>query len=203
MSIKLKENEKIYFTIRRYGLTLFWWWLLIFLLISIPFFFMFWLFQNGWWGITLFVLPVAIALILLIRSMYLWRKNCLFITSHRLVDHEQRGLFDKIVSELTYDQIEDVSGRVRGIGGTIFRYGELSVQTGNGKVKIMAVKIKHPLLLQEKINELRERYLNRSARDFSGNALNAVIDKLYELNRDELMRVKQEVEKIIFRNKSS
>jgi hypothetical protein len=197
MALKLKDGEKLYYVIRQYGLTLFWWWILIFLLIATPFFFMFWLFQNSWWGMTLFVLPIIIAFILITRLVFSWKKNCLSVTSHRLVDVEQRGFFDKIVSDISYDQIEDVSGRITGMWGTIFRYGELSVQTGNGKIRIVAKKIKQPINLQEKINDLRDRYVNRSARDFSGNAMEAVIDKLYELETDELLMIKNKVEKIL------
>jgi len=203
MFFKLKEGEKIHFVIRRYGITLFWFFLLIFILLAVPFFFMFWLFQNGTLGIALFIFSVLSAIVLLIRIMFLWRRNCLYVTSRRLVDLEQRGFFDKIVSDIPYDQIEDVSGRIKGFWGTIFRYGDISVQTGNGKVKIMSIKIKQPIYLQEKINDLREKFVNYSARDFSGRTMESIIDKLYELEKRELEIVKKEVEKLLNRNNSA
>ena len=195
MSLKLKNSEKIYHIVRRYGLTLLWWWLLIVVLIIVPFFFMFWLFQKGWWGIMLFILPLSIAAIILFRVLYFWQKNLFYVTSHRLVDIEQRGLFDKIISEINYDQIEDVSGRVKGFCGTIFRYGEISVQVGNGKIKILATKVKDPWYLQEQINGLRDRWVNQSAKKFSNNAMQTIIDQLYELEPVQLLRVKKEIEK--------
>jgi len=88
-----------------------------------------------------------------------------------------------------YDQLEDVNGRIKGIGGTVFRYGTVSIRTGNGQVKLIVEKIKRPIELQQEINKLREEYLLKYAFNFSGNVAEAIIDKLYELELKELFRV--------------
>lgn len=160
--IKLKEGEKIIMIVRRYGLTFFWSWVLIFFLFVVPFFFMFWLFNHSWWGQVLFFVPVAFGIFSLIRLVFIWKKNILIITTHRVVDIDQRGFFDQVVSDVPYSQIEDVSGRIKGFWGTIFRYGSLQIQTGNGKVQIVVEKIKQPVYFQQVINELREKHLDRS-----------------------------------------
>ena len=157
--IKLKEKEKIVFIIRRYGLTFFWSWILVFVLFVVPFFFMFWLFNHSWWGQALFFIPVVVGVFILIKTIFIWKKNILVITTHRVVDIDQRGFFDKEVSDVPYSQIEDVSGRIKGFWGTIFRYGNLQIQTGNSNVQIVVEKIKQPVYLQQEINELREPYL--------------------------------------------
>ncbi|MBI4993100.1 MAG: PH domain-containing protein [Candidatus Magasanikbacteria bacterium] len=159
--IKLKDREKIITVVSRYGPTFFWSWILIFVLFVTPFFFMFWLFNHGWWGQVLFFLPVAIGIFVFIRTIFIWKKNVLIITTDRIVDIDQRGFFDKEVSDVPYSQIEDVSGRIKGFFGTIFRYGSLQIQTGNGKVQIVIDKIKQPVYLQQEINELRERLLRK------------------------------------------
>lgn len=146
--------------VRRYGLTFFWQWILIFFLFVVPFFFMFWLFNHSWWGQALFFIPVACGFFALIRLIFIWKKNVLIITTHRIVDIDQRGFFDKIISDVPYSQIEDVSGRIKGFWGTIFRYGSLQIQTGNGKVQIVVDRIKQPVYLQQDINEMREKYLS-------------------------------------------
>ncbi|MFA5813198.1 MAG: hypothetical protein WC862_01655 [Patescibacteria group bacterium] len=195
--IKLKENERIVFVIRRYGLTLFWRWLLISALLAVPFFFMFWLFQHGWWGEALFVIPMALGLFLAVRAIFIWQKNIFIVTTHRLVDIDQRDFFEQIISEVPYDQVEDVGGRISGFWGTILRYGNLSVQTGNGKVKIVVDKIKNPIYLQQEINEFRQQFISKYAHDFSGNVANVIIDKLYELELSELIRVAEILNKRI------
>jgi predicted membrane protein len=155
--IQLKEQERIIATVRRYGLTYFWHGFLVVLLLSAAFFFMFWLFAHDWWGQTLFGLDLGVAFLLLLRTIFLWQKNQLLVTTHRVIDIDQRGFFDKTVSEISYDQIEDVFGKIKGVFGTIFRYGEINIQTGSGKVQICLQKIKQPVALQQQINELRER----------------------------------------------
>lgn len=195
--VNLKKNEKIIRIVHRYGLTFFWWWSAIAILLGVPFFFMFWLFRHGWWGQALFTIPIVIGIIFLIRVIYLWKRNVFLITTHRLIDTEQRGIFDQLVSEVMYDQLEDVNGRVKGICGTIFRYGTISVQTGNGQVRLTVEKIKRPLQLQQDINKLREEYLLKHAFNFSGNVAEAIIDKLYELELKELFRVLKTLKKRI------
>lgn len=157
--IKLKEGEKVVNIVKRYGLTFFWHWIIIFALFVVPFFFMFWLFNHSWWGQALFIIPVALGILILVRTLFIWKKNIFIITTHRVVDIDQRGFFDKVVSDVPYDQIEDVSGRIRGFWGTIFRYGNLQIQTGHSKVLIVVERIKQPVYLQQEINELREQYL--------------------------------------------
>lgn len=83
----------------------------------------------------------------------------LIITSHRLIDIEQKSLIEKIISEVPYDQIEDVAGRTKGILGTIFRYGRLTIQTGNGKVRIIVDWVKKPAQVLQMVNHAREAYL--------------------------------------------
>ena len=51
------------------------------------------------------------------------------ITTHRIVNVEQKGLFSRQVSELKFQHIQDVSTDVRGFFATIFNYGDITVQT--------------------------------------------------------------------------
>lgn len=193
--LKLKNNEKIVNIIRRFGLTFFWQFVLVAILLVVPFFFMFWLFAHSWWGMSLFVLFLAIGLIVLARILFLWRKNVLLLTTHRLVDVDQIGFFEAVVSDIPYDQIEDVHGRVRGVWQTLFNYGNVVIQTGNGKVQVIVDRVKNSISIQQKINELRENYLTHHTHHFSGNLANVVIDKLYELEVEDLEKIRMVVEK--------
>lgn len=193
--INLKKGERIINIIRRYGLTFFWHFVLVFALFAVAFFFMFWLFAHSWWGITLFVLPIIIGIVVLIRALFLWRKNIFILTTHRLVDIDQRGFFDQVVSDIPYDQLEDVHGRIKGIWQTIFHYGNVNIQIGNGKVLIIIDNIKNPLRVQQEINQLRENYLIDFTHKFNGNLADAVIDKIFELEVDDLEKIRIVVEK--------
>jgi hypothetical protein len=51
------------------------------------------------------------------------------VTSERIIDIDQKGLFLREVNELPIDNIEDVTYKQNGFWGTIFNYGDVIVQT--------------------------------------------------------------------------
>lgn len=195
--LKFRDDEQLVNVIKRYGLTLFWSWLVIFILVVTPFFFMFWLFRHGWWGQVLFAAPLLLGILLLFKTIFIWQKNICIITTERLVDIDQKSFFQKVVSNVSYDQVEDIMGKISGFWGTIFRYGNLVIQTGNGKVQIVVDRIKNPVRLQQEIAELREKYLSSSARVFLENATEGIIDKFYELDLPELVKVQKALDRRI------
>ncbi len=195
--IKLKENERILDEVRQYGLTLFWSWTSGFVFLIVAAFFMFYLLGHDTWGMMVFLVLIMIGLFVLFRTYFLWKKNVAYITTHRIIDIEQRGFFEHVVSEVSYDKIEDVHGKITGIFGTIFRYGTISIQTGNGNVKIIIPHVKQPLHIQQQIIESSDRYMSMYAHDFSSNVAEVMIDKIYELDVSELRRVKKVLDKRI------
>lgn len=158
MPIKLEKTEQIILIARRHGIVYFWWWILVFLLIVAPFFFMFWLFRHGIWGQMAFFSGLTIGLFILVRTVFLWKKNSAIITTHRIADIDQRGFFDKCVTEIAYDQLDNVSGHIKGFWGTLWRYGVVSIQNANGQMEIVLDKIKQPVYVQQKINEMRKNF---------------------------------------------
>lgn len=165
MPIKLEKTEQIIFIARKHGVVYLGWWLLSFLFIVAPFFFMFWLFQHGIWGQIGFFASLALGLFILIRTIFLWKKNYAIITTHRVADIDQRGFFDKFVTEIFYDQLDNVSGHIKGFWGTLWRYGIVSIQNGSGKMEIVLEKIKHPVFVQQKINEMRKNFKLKYSED--------------------------------------
>lgn len=158
MAIKLEKNEQIIFIARKHGIVYLWWWILSFLLIVVPFFFMFWLFQHGIWGQLAFFASLMLGLFVLVRTVFLWKKNSAIITTHRIADIDQRGFFDQFVTEIFYDQLDNVSGHIKGFWGTLWRYGVVSIQNVNGKMEIILDKVKQPVHVQQKINEMRKNF---------------------------------------------
>ena len=193
--IKLKEGERVFRVVQQYGPTLAREWLLGCLIISAAFFFMFWLFGKGVWGQVLFAGLLVVGASILFRTYYLWQRNILIITSHRIIDVEQMGLVKRNISEVMHDQIEDVSGEISGFVPTILKYGDVHVQTGNKKILILAHKVKRPLHIQQMINELKERYVAKYIHDFSGDLTTTILDKLYELETEDLLKIQVAVDK--------
>ena len=80
-------------------------------------------------------------------------------------------------------------GRIKGFWGTIFRFGNLNIQTGSGKVQIIVDKIKQPTFLQQEINEIRERRLAEHSHDFGEDLADSILEKLNQLDYDDLLKV--------------
>jgi len=51
------------------------------------------------------------------------------ITTNRIVNVEQKGLFSRQVSELKFHHIQDVSTDVKGFFPTLLNFGDVTVQT--------------------------------------------------------------------------
>lgn len=52
-----------------------------------------------------------------------------FITSKRIIDVEQKGLFSRGISTTRIERIQDVTVEVRGVFATLFNIGDIHVQT--------------------------------------------------------------------------
>lgn len=197
--IKLNDGEKIRDIVQRYWITYFWSWLIILMFFTIPFFFMFWLFNHEWWGQSLFFISVLVAIFLLTRTLFIWRKNALIITTHRIIDIDQRGFFEKIISDIELSDVEDVAGKIKGFWSTIFKYGTTIIEADEGRVQIIAEKIKHPEILQKNIKFLRKIYLTEDAKKLEGDIAKAITKKLHELGIEELREIEIVIQKKIRR----
>jgi Bacterial PH domain len=54
-----------------------------------------------------------------------------YITEKRIIDVEQKGFFDREVSSIRFDKVQDVSVEVRGIIATFLNFGNVEVQTAS------------------------------------------------------------------------
>lgn len=125
----LKENERIIGIIRHYGLTYFWSGLICSILIISPFFFILPLFQRKPWGVVLFCLILFLGIFWGLNLFINWYYNCFFITNQRIIVVRQKSIFERTVSEISYEEIRSVSYQFKGIFQTLFHYGTIRIQT--------------------------------------------------------------------------
>lgn len=78
------------------------------------------------------------------------------ITSERIVDVEQRGFFSRVISEHKLFRIQDVTSEVHGIWATMFRYGDVYVQTAGAKGRFKFHEIPQPNRTRDMIIKLVE-----------------------------------------------
>jgi hypothetical protein len=110
------------------------------ILILGSFFFMFALFSQGEIGVALFCALIITGVIYGSREFYIWFANSCVVTSQRLVDIDQQGIFHKIVSDVDYAKIIDISYSVNGISQTIFNIGSIKVQSSGATLLLKNIK---------------------------------------------------------------
>lgn len=78
------------------------------------------------------------------------------ITSERIIDVQQHGFFSRVIAEHRLDRIQDVTSEVHGILPTVFKYGEVYVQTAGAKHRFKFHQVPQPDLIRDKVIKLAE-----------------------------------------------
>jgi len=84
--------------------------------------------------------------------------DILYVTNQRLIDTEQKGLFDRIISELSLLRVQDVTGEVKGLVPTLFGYGDVVVQTAGTAEQFVIRNVPNPHEIARRVMELHEEY---------------------------------------------
>lgn len=153
--IELKGEEQVLLTVHGSLIPLWSKILLAFVWLVLPFFLLFPLFRMHLLGIIIFLLLLFSALLYAYRTFQIWHDSVFLVTDRRLVDMDRRGLWARVVSEVSYPDVEDVSYAIDGLFATIFRYGTLTVQMAGNAVELQVYNVRHPAKVHNLINDLR------------------------------------------------
>lgn len=155
-----RKNEDVFIFLRRHPVSF------------LPFFFL---------VLALFFLPFAIALLIsgdvskdiaiIVLTFYYLGLLSVFmvgwldfyydihiVTSTRIVDIDQNGLFHRVNSELEMEQVEDVTFKLKGILGNVFKYGTIEIQTAGTARNFFFEDVPNPAVVAAKIMEIAEYY---------------------------------------------
>lgn len=77
-------------------------------------------------SLSLYIMILIIFMFLIWMDFYL---DMWIITSKRIIDIEQRGLFSREISEIPLVHIQDITLEVRGIVRTFLKFGTIRLQT--------------------------------------------------------------------------
>jgi uncharacterized membrane protein YdbT with pleckstrin-like domain len=79
------------------------------------------------------------------------------ITTQRVVNIEQKGLFTRKVSELKYEKIQDITTEVIGFIPTILNFGDLQIQTAAEQEQFRFKAVSDPYHLKNLIVEMQRK----------------------------------------------
>ncbi|HOW60622.1 MAG TPA: PH domain-containing protein [Candidatus Moranbacteria bacterium] len=79
------------------------------------------------------------------------------ITSERIINIEQKGMFSREVSELRFQKIQDVTTKVVGFIPTVLNYGDVRVQTAGEEREFIFLTISNPYDIKNLIMSLQKQ----------------------------------------------
>lgn len=149
-----REGEEVQFVFRRHFLTaksgvIF---LILMIMIGVG---LTLLWPNNMMIFETFLALILVGILGFLYSYMLWYFSIYIVTSQRIRQISQRGLFKKSVVDLGLDKIQSISYGVNGIRAGLMGYGTIVIQTAVGDLVISMVKNSEKIYndLQNLINE--------------------------------------------------
>lgn len=141
--ISLADGERVQYVHRPALVSLGWRALVAVLTLLVPFFLLYPLWQWQTWGPLTFGVLLVGALGWSGRLWLVWRGGQFIATTARFIDIDQRGVFDRVVTETPIAHVSDIRFRRRGVWQTLWRYGtvEYTITPGSATVALRGVRL--------------------------------------------------------------
>ena len=168
--IRLNPNENLVALYRRHPLIL-WTEIIIIFLIALLFLGIFFFLRSALpflkeppyqtlisWVAFLFYHGLFIAFFVVFADYWL---DIWIITTERVIDIEQKGLFRREVSEFKLDKIQDVSFDIRGILPSLFDFGDVQIETAGKERNLTFKTIPHPRRVKNLLLKMHDEYVDQ------------------------------------------
>ncbi len=160
-------NEELVYFLRRHPITLTSLFFTFAIVLATPIALAWYIFsfEPTWWQSTTGQ-PLAVLLasaIFLFAWLFLYQQyldyylDSWIVTTKRILNIEQTGLFSRTVSELRLYRVQDVTATVNGLLPTMLNYGNVEIQSAGAKVRIVFEEIPRPNDIAKRVLELSER----------------------------------------------
>jgi uncharacterized membrane protein YdbT with pleckstrin-like domain len=87
-------------------------------------------------------------------SLTMYTLDTWIVTNMRIINSVQTGFFNRQISELALDKIQDVSVHTKGALATVIDYGDIKVQTAGTEKHFVFEQIGKPQDVKDQIMEL-------------------------------------------------
>ncbi|MCX6744357.1 MAG: PH domain-containing protein [Candidatus Parcubacteria bacterium] len=163
-----QKDEKLILFLRRHPIALAGRWAFLLILIIIPIGVYYYLVANF---SDILALAAPSAFLVLLGSIYYLFVMLFFlntfidyfldvwiVTDQRIINIEQRGLFNREIAEHDLDKIQDVSGIQKGFWQTFFSYGDVHVQTAGEIQRFVFRQVDNPFDVVRVLNNLIQKH---------------------------------------------
>lgn len=87
---------------------------------------------------------------------------CIWVaTDKQIIDIKQAGLFNRTISKQPLSRIQDVSAESKGFFATIFKYGNVYIQSAGAKERFIFKEIRDPYGIAQQVNRLARTSLEQ------------------------------------------
>jgi len=144
--IQLESKEVIIYTARKH------WFIflieIIFVLAAavVPALIIYFVLETGITNLIIFLYLIWLLILWIVMTL-IWTDYYLdvwYITNQRIIDVEQRGLFNRKISTFRLDMIQDTTIEVPGILATLIGYGDIHIQTAGQDEKFTLRGVNNP-----------------------------------------------------------
>jgi uncharacterized membrane protein YdbT with pleckstrin-like domain len=155
-----KEGEEVIIFLHRHWITLFGQILIILIGGLLPFLaiFVFGSFISSTGSLPYFATISAFYYLILwyafFYSLTMYTLDSWIVTNMRIINSVQTGFFNRQISELALDKIQDVSFHTKGALATFINYGDINVQTAGSDKHFKFEQIGKPQAVKDQIMEL-------------------------------------------------
>jgi len=173
-----QADEKLVLFLRRHWLVLFGRWFFLIILAGIPVGIYFFLATYQPQILTGKITFPFLFLLTSIYYLFIWLfffnvfidyyLDVWIVTTKRIIDIEQRGLFNRVVAEHSLEKIQDVTGAQKGLIQTIFKFGDVFIQTAGEIQRFDFHQVKNPFEVVRIINSLLQKKEERLEQEITG-----------------------------------
>jgi len=117
--------------------------------------------NSGYLLLFFFSLFLQIFWLIIFLTITNYYFDCWVVTNKRTFHTELRALFSRILSTVPHDKIQDITIDIHGIFPTIFRFGDLKIQTAGGFREFIFKDIPEPYKTKEIIFQTQKEFLGR------------------------------------------
>ncbi len=113
-------------------------------------------------GVLIVAAASAYYLFIALHFFHIWLDYYLdvwIVSTKRIANIDQRGLFSRIVSELQMENVQDVTVEVKGISATMLHFGDIYIQTAAEQSRFYFDDIPNPYDVARRIMELHNHAL--------------------------------------------
>lgn len=171
-------NENTPLVYRPIALAYFWQWLGAGAFFLSPFFFLYLLLRWGKIGLAILGILFIAGAYWLLRTIRLWRGNRLEIEEDQITIINQLGFFDRTVSKIKLDKINDISYRKKSFLQTLGNCGSVHIQVSASPEKLVVRNLKRPELVQAALYAAQNNFSEQGEREFTEAELLSVIREI-------------------------